>query len=26
LIQPDEVGTEKDANRIFYFDLPLRRK
>jgi predicted amidohydrolase len=26
LIQPDEKGTEKDANRIFYFDLPLRRK
>ena len=26
LIQPDEAGTERDANRIFYFDLPLQRK
>ena len=26
LIQPAEVGTVKDTNRIFYFDLPLRRK
>jgi predicted amidohydrolase len=26
LIQPDEVGTAKDSNRIFYFDLPLRSR
>lgn len=26
LIQLDEAGTGKDTNRIFYFDLPLRRK
>jgi predicted amidohydrolase len=26
LIQPGEAGTEKDAHRIFYFDLPGRRK
>ena len=24
LVQPDEVGTAKDTNRVFYFDLPLR--
>ncbi|MBI2929914.1 MAG: carbon-nitrogen hydrolase family protein [Verrucomicrobia bacterium] len=26
LIRADEAGSEKDANRIFYFDLPLLRK
>lgn len=26
LIDPAEAGTAKDTNRIFYFDLPLRRK
>src|SRR5262245_23456570 len=26
LVSKDEVGTEKDRNRVFYFDLPLRRK
>ncbi|MEK7685433.1 MAG: carbon-nitrogen hydrolase family protein [Verrucomicrobiota bacterium] len=26
LIPADEAGTEQDANRIFYFDLPLQRK
>ena len=25
LIQPDDVGTDKDSNRVFYFDIPLRR-
>lgn len=25
LITPDQAGSEKDSNRIFYFDLPLRR-
>ena len=25
-ISPDQAGSEKDENRIFYFDLPLRRK
>lgn len=25
LIAPEATGTAKDANRIFYFDLPLRR-
>lgn len=25
LIPPGEAGTAKDANRVFYFDLPLRR-
>jgi predicted amidohydrolase len=25
LIQPEEMNSEKDANRVFYFDLPLRR-
>jgi hypothetical protein len=24
LIRPEEEGTEKDAHRIFYFELPLR--
>lgn len=26
LIAPDQAGSEKDSNRIFYFDLPLRRR
>ena len=26
LIQPGEAGAGKDNNRVFYFDLPLRRK
>jgi predicted amidohydrolase len=26
LIQPDEIGSAKDSNRIFYFDLPLGAK
>lgn len=26
LIQPSEVGTERDSNRVFYFDLPVKRK
>lgn len=26
LIQPDEAGTAKDSNRVFYFDLPLKPK
>jgi len=26
VIQPDEIGTAKDSNRVFYFDLPLRKK
>ncbi len=26
LIQPSTVGTAVDTNRVFYFDLPLRRK
>ena len=26
LIAPDQVDSEKDSNRIFYFDLPLRRQ
>jgi N-carbamoylputrescine amidase len=25
LIQPEEAGSERDANRVFHFDLPLRR-
>jgi predicted amidohydrolase len=24
LVAPDEIGTEKDANRVFYHDLPVR--
>lgn len=24
LVKADEIGTDKDANRVFYFDLPLR--
>lgn len=26
LIQPAEAGTSKDSNRVFYFDLPARKK
>jgi len=26
LIPADEVGTPRDSNRVFYFDLPLRRE
>lgn len=26
LIQPNEIGTAKDSNRVFYFDLPVKRK
>lgn len=26
LIRPDEAGTQTDTNRIFYFDMPMRRK
>jgi predicted amidohydrolase len=26
LIPPDQAGGEPDRNRVFYFDLPLRRK
>jgi predicted amidohydrolase len=26
LIQPDEAGTAKDTKRVFYFNLPMRRK
>ena len=25
LIRPEDAGSEKDCNRVFYFDLPLRR-
>ncbi len=24
LVAPGEVGSEKDQNKVFYFDLPLR--
>jgi len=26
LVSPAEVGTEKDSNRVFYFDLPIAAK
>jgi predicted amidohydrolase len=26
LVAPDQVGSERDANRVCYFDLPLERK
>jgi len=26
LVVPAEIGTAKDANRVIYFDLPIRRK
>ena len=26
LISPEQAGGEKDENRVFYFDLPMRRK
>jgi predicted amidohydrolase len=26
LVQPDEIGTAKDSKRVFYFDLPVRKK
>ena len=26
LVPRDEIGKERDANRIFYFDLPIVRK
>lgn len=26
VIAPEDVGTEKDQNKVFYFDLPIRKK
>jgi hypothetical protein len=26
LISPDQIGTEADSKRVFYFDLPLTPK